>query len=289
MITDMRLDLKHVTKKYKDFQLDCTMQLEEGRVTGLIGRNGAGKSTTFKAILGLIRLDDGSITVDGVPLQQKDAAWKENLGVVLADAGFSGYLKIQDIFPVMQAMYPNFDKQKFMDKCKYFDLPMNKKIKEFSTGMKAKLKVLIAMSHGAKLLILDEPTAGLDVVAREEILDMLRDFMEEAEDHSILISSHISRDLEGLCDDFYFIDKGRILLNEEMDALLDSYGILKVTSEQLLTLDQNYLLCKKKESYGYRCLTNQKQFYMENYPDIAVEKGNVDEVITVLLGSDKQL
>lgn len=284
----MRLDLNHVTKKYKDFQLDCTMQLEEGRVTGLIGRNGAGKSTTFKAILGLIHQDGGSITVDGVPLQQMGAKWKENLGVVLADSGFSGYLKIKDLISIMQNTYPDFDKQAFMDKCKHFQLPMDKKIKDFSTGMKVKLKVLVAMSHRAKLLILDEPTAGLDVVAREEILDMLRDFMEEAEDRSILISSHISRDLEGLCDDVYFIDKGIILLHEEMDALLDSYGILKVTKEQLQMLEQEYLLCKKRESYGYCCLTNQKQFYLENYPEITVEKGNVDEVITVLLGSDKE-
>lgn len=284
----MRLDLNHVTKRYKDFQLDCTMRLEEGRVTGVIGRNGAGKSTTFKGILGLIHLDAGTITVDKVPLQQLNSAWKEQAGVVLADAGFSGFLKIKDIIPIMQAMYSGFDKQVFLDKCNHFDLPMDKKIKDFSTGMKAKLKVLVAMSHKAKLLVLDEPTAGLDVVAREEILDMLRDFMEEAENHSILISSHISRDLEGLCDDVYFIDKGQILLHEEMDTLLDRYGILKVTGEQLQQLESEYLLCKKKEAYGYRCLTNQKQFYLENYSDIIVEKSNVDEIITLLLTVDKE-
>ncbi len=283
----MRLDLNHVKKIYKDFQLDCTMKLEEGRVTGLIGRNGAGKSTTFKAILGLIHTDDGSITVDGIPHDQLSTKWKENLGVVLSDAGFSGYLSIKDIIPILQAMYENFDKQTFIAQCQHFHLPVKKKIKDFSTGMKAKLKVLVAMSHGAKLLILDEPTAGLDVVARDEILDMLRDFMEE-EDHSILISSHISRDLEGLCDDFYVIDRGTILLHEQMGTLLDSYGILKVTNEQLKMLDQQYLLGKKKENYGYRCLTDQKQFFMENYPEIVVEKGTVDEVVSVLLGADKE-
>lgn len=283
----MKLELTHVTKKYKDFQLDCTMQLKEGSVTGLIGRNGAGKSTTFKAILGLIHIDGGQITVDDVLLEQLPTKWKESIGVVLSDSGFSSYLSIKDIVPILNAMYPSFDKADFIRQCQNFKLPLDKQLKDFSTGMKAKLKVLIAMSHGAKLLILDEPTAGLDVIARDEILDMLRDFMGASNEHSILISSHISRDLEGLCDDVYFIDQGCMLLHEEMDRLLDGYGILKVTEEQLSHIDTRYFIGKKKESYGYRCLTNQKQFYLDNYPEITIEKSNVDEVITILLNNRK--
>lgn len=279
----MQLKLTHITKNYKDFQLDCTMQLKEGFVTGLIGRNGAGKSTTFKAILGLIHIDSGQITVDDIPYEQLPATWKESIGVVLADAGFSSYLTIKDIIPILQAAYPSFKKETFVQRCQKFKLPVDKKFKEFSTGMRAKLKVLIAMSHGAKLLILDEPTAGLDVIARDEILDLLREFMEASATNSILISSHISRDLEGLCDDIYFIDQGSILMHEEMNALLDTYGILKVTEEQLEQIDVSSILCKKKESYGYRCLTNQKQFYLDNYPEIMIEKSNIDDVITLLL------
>ena len=175
--------------------------------------------------------------------------------------------------------------KEFEEKCRKFQIPDNKKLKEFSTGMKAKLKVLVAMSHHAELLILDEPTSGLDVVARQEILDMLRTYMED-ESRAILISSHISSDLEGLCDDFYMIDHGNVILHEETDILLSEYGILKVTEEQYESLDKQYILKKKKENFGYRCLTNEKQFYVENYPDITVEKGSIDEMILTMIGGE---
>lgn len=148
--------------------------------------------------------------------------------------------------------------------------------------MKAKLKVLLALSHDAKILILDEPTAGLDVVARDEILDLLRDFME-TEGRAILISSHISTDLEGLCDEIYMIDQGRIILKEETDVLLDSYGILKADEASYATLDKKYLLRVKKESFGYRCLTNEKNYYMENYPKLAMEKSSLDDIIFMVV------
>ncbi len=148
--------------------------------------------------------------------------------------------------------------------------------------MKAKLKVLIALSHDAKLLILDEPTAGLDVLAREEILDMLREYMIPG-DRSILISSHISSDLEGLCDDLYLIDQGKIIMHEETDALLGEYGILKVTKEQYQALDKTFVMRRKKESFGYSLLTGQKQFYQENAPQITLEKGTIDEVIMLMI------
>ena len=153
--------------------------------------------------------------------------------------------------------------------------------------MKAKLKVLVAMSYGAKLLILDEPTAGLDVVARDEILDMLRDYMENGE-NSILISSHISSDLEGLCDDIYMIDNGKIVLHEETGVLLDEFGVLKVTGEQYEALDKAYIMSKKKEAFGYSILTREKQFYMENYPEIAVEKAGIDQIITLIISGTRE-
>ena len=153
--------------------------------------------------------------------------------------------------------------------------------------MKAKLKVLAAISHNPRLLILDEPTAGLDVVARDELLDMLRTFMEQDEQRSILISSHISSDLETMCDDLYMIHDGRIILHEDTDVLLSDYALLKVNEEQYRRLDTQYLLCSRKESYGYSCLTNQKQFYLENYPEIAVEKGSIDNVVTMMIRGEK--
>lgn len=149
--------------------------------------------------------------------------------------------------------------------------------------MKAKLKVLVAISHNARLLLLDEPTAGLDVIARDELLDLLRSFMEQDEERSILISSHISSDLESLCDDLYMIHDGKIVLHEDTDVLLSDYALLKVNAEQYETLEKQYILKVKKESFGYCCLTDQKQFYLDNYPQIVIENGTIDNVITMMI------
>jgi len=282
------LKIEHLKKNYDNFSLDCSLKVMPGCVTGLIGQNGAGKSTTFKAVLGLISIGGGKVTILGKDLQSFTSEDKENLGVVLSDSGFSGYLTIKDIVPVLKNMYRNFNDSFFMEQVNRFQLPFNKKIKDFSTGMKAKLKVLVAISHNAKLLILDEPTAGLDVIARNELLEMLREFMEKDEERSILISSHISSDLETLCDDLYMIHEGTIILHEDTDVLLSDYALLKVEAEQYSKLDKQFILRSKKETYGYSCLTNQKQYYMDNYPKIAVEKGTIDEVITMMIRGQEQ-
>lgn len=277
------LKIEHLRKDYKSFSLDCTMEVKQGCVTGLIGQNGAGKSTTFKAALGLIRPDGGSIRILGKDIRDFDAEDRKKLGVVLSDSGFSGYLTVADTAPVLNSLYEDFDKAFFLEQIHKAGLPDNKKIKEFSTGMKAKLKVITAISHNARLLILDEPTSGLDVVARDELLDLLREFMEKDEDRSILISSHISGDLETLCDDVYMIHEGKIVLHEDTDVLLSDYAVLKMDERQYEALDKQYILRCKKESFGYSCLTNQKQYYLENYPKLAIIKGTIDEVITMMI------
>ncbi len=283
----MVIQLENVKKKYGSFELECNMKLEPGCITGLIGRNGAGKSTAFKLILGLIHADCGKITIDDKNAADLDSETKRRLGVVLAESGFSGYLKIKDVAKILKAAYPSFKEDDFMSQCEKQGLPKGKQIKEFSTGMKAKLKILAAMSHDAEVLILDEPTAGLDVIAREEILDMLRNYMKK-EDNSILISSHIASDLEGLCDDVYMIENGQIILHEETGVILDEYGVLKVTPEQYAKLEKEYLMCAKEESFGYACLTAQKTFYRENYPDITIEKAGIDQVITLMISAGKR-
>lgn len=282
----MLLKLEHVQKKYGSFSLEVSMEVEEGQVIGLIGANGAGKSTTFKAILGLISLEDGNCRVFDKPAAELTAKDKERIGAVLADSCFSGYLTVKDIVSVMSAMYSDFSQNNFREKCRRFQIPFDKKIKEFSTGMKAKLKVLLALAHDAKLLILDEPTAGLDVVARGEVLDMLREYIEDGT-KGILISSHISSDLEGLCDELYMIDNGKIILHEETDVLLSDYGVLKVAPEQYEKMDKKYLLKVKKDNICYRCLTAQKQFFTENYPEIVIEKGSIDELMMLMLRGEE--
>lgn len=281
------LKINGLVKKYGDFTLDCTMEVRKGCITGLVGENGAGKSTTFKAALGLISYDAGEISLLGkepAALTEKD---KEKLGVTLAESGFSGYLKVKDIVPVLNAMYPEFDRSGFLNLCSKFGVPLDKYIKEFSTGMKAKLKVLAAITHNADFLIMDEPTTGLDVMARDRILNLFRVYMEEDENRSILISSHISSDLERLCDDIYMIHNGQIILHEETDVLLNEYGLIKADENQYRKLDKEYILRVRKETFGYACLTSQKQYYMENYPDLVVEKGSLDEVITMMIGGEK--
>ena len=278
----MSLRLDNVTKQYGTFQLQCSIEIPEGRITGFVGPNGAGKSTTIKAILGLISYDSGEIFLDEKRQEKWSKQDREKFGVVLADSGFSGYFSIRDIVQIMKNMYPHFHEDIFWGYCQQYRLPTDKMIKEFSTGMKAKLHLLLAISHDAEVLILDEPTAGLDVIVREEMLDLLRDYMEEG-NRSILISSHISSDLEGICDDLYMIQDGTIILHEDTDRLISSYGVLKLTEQQFNTIDKSHILKRKKDSFGYSCLTDEMQFYMENFPGIVIEKCSIDDVITLMI------
>ena len=283
------LEIKGVKKSYGEFQLDCSLNVEKGRITGLVGENGAGKSTLFKTVLGLISYDAGEIKILGKTqeeLSEKEKE-KEELGVVLAEAGFTGYLKGKDVEAVLARLYPKFEAEKFHQMCEEYQIPLNKFIKEYSTGMKAKLNLIIALTHQAEFLMLDEPTAGLDVGAREGMLDILRAYMEEKPERSILISSHISSDLEHLCDDIYVIHKGKIVLHEEMDTILEKYAVLKVSEEQYRAMDKRYLLKERKEFFGIACLTNEKQYYIENYPEIVVENGSLDQVILMLTGGER--
>lgn len=279
---------KDLTKNYGDFSLNISMEIPEGRITGLIGKNGAGKSTTIKSILGLVNPDGGSIQVFGKEAETLTSADRQNMGVALSDSGFSGYLTVKSVAAIMDKMYAKFDKNTFLKNCREQRLPDNKQIRHFSTGMKAKLRVLVALSHKAKLLIMDEPTAGLDVEARNDILDILRDYLAEEEERSILITSHIATDLEGLCDDIYLIHDGQILLHEDTDVILSDYAILKVSRQEMEKLDQEYILKSKKEDFGMTCLTNQKQYYMENYPGMVIENCGIDELILMMTGGKKR-
>ena len=281
------LEIKGVKKSYGEFQLDCSLNVEKGRITGLVGENGAGKSTLFKAVLGLISYDAGEIKILGKTQEELSEKEKEELGVVLAEAGFTGYLQGKDVEAVLARLYPKFEAEKFHQMCEEYQIPLNKFIKEYSTGMKAKLNLIIALTHQAEFLMLDEPTSGLDVGAREGMLDILREYMEEKPERSILISSHISSDLEHLCDDIYVNHKGKIVLHEEMDTILEKYAVLKVSEEQYRAMDKRYLLKEKKEVFGIACLTNEKQYYIENYPEIVVESGSLDQVILMLTGGGR--
>ncbi|MCR5476285.1 MAG: ABC transporter ATP-binding protein [Lachnospiraceae bacterium] len=276
--------LNHLTKAYQGFQLDITMEVPKGRVTGIIGRNGAGKTTTLKSILGLIRPDGGEIEVLGKHPSDFTPEDKLQIGSALAEAGFCASFDIRDVIRILKAFYPNFDEGAFRNTCNDQSLPLNKKIRDFSSGMKAKLRVLVAMSHAARLLVLDEPTAGLDVIARNDVLTLIRKYIEEDPERSVIISSHISSDLEGLCDDLYMIDDGKVILHEDTDTILGSYALIKVSPEDFESLDQRYILASEKDRFSVTCLTSEKQFYLENYPKAVIENAHIDDIIVMMLG-----
>lgn len=276
--------MQDVRKKYGDYEFRMSMEIPHGRISGLVGKNGAGKSTAIKLMLGLAKPDSGSISVLGSAGRELSPAVKQKIGVSLAESGFSSQLSIEDMKHILSKMYREFDRQLFTKQCEKMKLPEKKKMKDFSTGMKAKLKVLTALTHNADLLILDEPTAGLDIEARNEILDLLREYVTYNEKSSILITSHIATDLESLCDDIYLIHDGKMIIHEDTDVILEQYGVLKVSEEQYGKLDQKAILKSRRESYGYACFTSDRKFYQENYPGIVVEKGGIDELILMMTG-----
>lgn len=272
----------NVTKQYSDFTMNVSCEIKQGLISGLIGRNGAGKSTLFKAMLGLIHIDSGEIRYSSQLMDEKHSINHEMIGCVLTDAFFNQYLSAKDIKGILKRTYQNFDEIFFDNFMIRYHIPINKRIKDLSTGMKASVKIACALSHHPQLLILDEPTNGLDVIARDEILDILRRFMEEDPTHSILMSSHMFSDLENLCDEIIMMHHGNVSLVESMDELENSYGVLKVSDNQYEVLDKNYLIASIPTSYGYQCITNHMQFYVENYPEVIIEKCSMDEVFTVL-------
>ena len=245
------LEIKSLCKAFPGFQLDnLNLTLPSGCILGLIGENGAGKSTTIKLILDLIRADSGSITILG---QAHTKLNREDIGVVLDEVGIPECLTASQVGKVMKNTFRNWDPQRFTGLLRELSLPDNKPFKDFSRGMKMKLGIAVAMSHGAKLLILDEATSGLDPVVRDEVVTMLSEFTRN-EGHSILISSHIVSDLEKLCDYIAFLHKGRLMLCEEKDVLLGRYGILYCTHEQLEVLSPDAVLHRKENPYGAEVL-----------------------------------
>ncbi len=251
------VEIKHLTKKYKDFTLDdLNLTLPKGCIMGLVGENGAGKSTTINILLGLVKEDSGTISVLGGNLQ-KNAAIREDIGVVLdSGIGMPGLLSVKQIGTMMKGIYKNWNQESFESYIKQFDISPKKKFSELSKGMKMKLEIAIALSHHAKLLILDEATSGLDPVVRDEVLDIFMEFTRN-EEHSVFISSHIVSDLEKACDYIAFLQKGKLLLCEEKDVLCERYGMIHGTKKELEALDQARILGKKETSYGVEAIVEK--------------------------------
>lgn len=253
------IEIRNLQKNYPGFTLNhLNLTLPCGCIMGLIGENGAGKSTVIKLMLDIISRDGGSITLLGKDNRENFRLLKEDIGTVLDDVGFSGCLNAVQIGKIMRHTFSRWDDAVYMENLKRFSLPLTQKFKTYSRGMRMKLGIAVAMSHGARLLILDEATSGLDPVIRDEILDLFCEFTRD-ENHSILISSHIVSDLEKICDYIAFLHKGNLLLCEEKDRLREEYGIIHCTAEQLAALPPSAVKGQKKNAYGAEAIVARSE------------------------------
>ncbi len=251
---DHALEVRNLSKKYADFTLDnVNITLPSGCIMGFIGENGAGKSTTIKLILDLVRRDGGTVSVLGSGNIGADRELKEHIGVVMDESSFPENLTLRDIDAVLGSCYRTWSRQAFSAFAKRFELPEKKPIKDYSRGMKMKLAIAVALSHDSRLLILDEATSGLDPVVRDEMLDIFLEFIQD-EGHSIFISSHITGDLEKICDYITFIRKGKIVFSEAKDELLEKYAVIKCPESVYSSLDKSAIIGARKNSFGVEAL-----------------------------------
>ncbi len=245
------IEVKNLSKNYKGFSLEnISFTLPSGCIMGLVGENGAGKSTTIKLILDMIKKSSGEVSVFGKPVNNSTL---EDIGIVTEEIGFPESLNAKEINSVLKNIYKHWSESDFLKYLSQFNLPENKKIKEFSKGMKMKLHIAAALSHKARLLILDEATSGLDPVVRDEILDIFNDFTRD-ESHSILISSHIVSDLEKICDYIAFMHNGKLILCEEKDELLNNYSIIQCDENTINTISKADILSMRKSSYAVKAV-----------------------------------
>ena len=269
------IEVKNITRTYPQFSLkNVSFNVPCGSVVGFIGENGAGKSTTIKAILGLLKKGEGSITVLGENADELSPATKEKIGVVFDGLSFPENLTVKQLDKVMKGIYKTWNSEKFFGYMTKFELPLDKRFKTFSRGMVMRLSIAAALSHDTQLLILDEPTSGLDPVMRSEILDIFLEFMQD-ESHSILISTHITSDLEHIADYICFIHKGEIMFTEERNEMVERHKILKCTDEQLSQIDKADIIGVRKGRFQNEVLTTNAQ----KYPDIPADAPSIEEIM----------
>lgn len=281
------IELKDVSKKYNGFELkNISFEVPEGCVVGLIGENGAGKTTTIKSILNITN-STGDIKILGKDLKKSEKEIKEEIGLVLDDSFLSDFLNTKQVSSIMKDMYKKWDEDKYISLLKQFNLPTNKLIKEFSSGMKMKLKIATAISHNPKLLILDEPTSGLDPVVRNEILDIFRKYIEEDETRSILLSTHITTDLEHISDYIVFIEKGKVIFNLPTIELLDKYGIIKCSKEDFTRIEKQDYIKYRKEKYQYEVLTDNKNIIKQKYNITTIDKPSIEDIMLFYIKGEK--
>ncbi|NGZ75260.1 ABC transporter ATP-binding protein [Saccharibacillus alkalitolerans] len=279
------LEIDNLTKTYpgSDFRLDnVSFSIPRGTIMGFVGENGAGKTTTMNAVLNIVKKDGGTIKIFGREMGDKDRDIREQVGVVFDGANFPEMLTPARLAKVMAGTYKQWDQERFLNMTARFNLDTGKKIGRYSRGMKMKLALAVALSHRPKLLILDEATAGLDPIVRDEILSVFLEFIED-EDHSILMSSHITGDLEKIADYITFIHRGQIRLTESKDRLIYEYGIVRCKAEQFRLIDRADMMAYRKRDYQIDVLVNNRAAFERKYGGMVVDRGSIDEIMLLLV------
>lgn len=282
------IEIRNLVKNYGDkFTLgEINLDIPSGIIIGLIGENGAGKTTPIKSILNIIRSDKGNIKIFEKEVKKNECEIKENIGVVLDNMFFPELLMPKDINSIMKDVYKNWDEQLFNKYLSEFKLKNNQSIKSMSKGMRKKLEIATALSHHPKLLILDEPTSGLDPVVRNEVLDIFLDFIQD-EEHTILLSTHITSDLEHIADKIIFINQGKVVLDQSRDDLLDNYGILKCDVDKFDTISKDDIIAYKKNKYDYEILINDINKIKKKYKDFIIDKITLEELMVLMIKGEK--
>lgn len=282
---DYCLEINNLNKQYANFNLkNINFKLPKGTIMGFIGENGAGKTTTIKSILNLVNINSGTILFEGKDISKNMSQQpNEQIGVVLDECCFHETLRVKDVQLIMKNMYKEWDTSVFQSFVEKFGIPTNKNIKEFSKGNKMKLNLAAALSHKPKLLILDEATSGLDPVIRNQILDVFLDFIQD-EEHTILLSSHITTDLEKICDYITFIHDGQIVFSQTKDEVLENYGIVCCPSSDADLFDSSYIINKKKTHFNTSILVKNKGRFIKQYPNTTVEPVTLEEIMLFYSG-----
>ena len=279
------IEIRSLCKHYKGFSLDdLNLDLPYGCVLGLVGENGAGKSTTIRLIMDTLERDGGTVSVLGTDNRSKEFLdLKEDIGVVLDETFVPEVINARQMGKIMAGTYKNWDQAVYDGWIRRFELPLDKKFKDYSRGMTMKLGIAAALSHRPRLLLLDETTGGLDPMVREELLEVFADFAAE-EGHAVLLSSHIVSDLERICDYIAFLHKGRLVLCEEKDLLLDKYGILKCSKEQLANIPQEAIHGRRVGTYGVEALVERE--FMPR--DAVVDRANLEDIILYMVKGEQK-
>ena len=282
------IEIQGITKKYDGFTLDnISFNVPRGSIMGFVGQNGAGKTTTIRSILNIIPIDSGEISLLGMDHLKNEDEIKERIAVVFDEMPFHDLFTAKDMGRIFKGLYQKWSDQTFQQFMERFQLPMNKKLGKFSKGMKMKMQIACALSHEAELLIMDEATTGLDPVVRSEILDIFLEYLQD-EDHSILMSSHITSDLEKIADSVTFIDKGRILLSGYKDEILDSHGILKCTKRDYKDLDPEDFISARLTDFGAEALVSDRAAVARKYSGAVIDPASLDEIMVYYVNKGKK-